>query len=105
MKKHFELARVGDNYQLSEGSKNSSLVIGADLQFDVKEYYKLVFEDVVENCEIEIENKCASDDKTGSMVCNTIKNITEKACKRMNEECFANDAAELSAENDLLSEE
>lgn len=88
MKKHYDLSLKEGKYQL-EGKETTDLFsIEADLQFDVKLFYQVIFEDVVESCEIKITNKCDVEDKTGKRIYDTLVDVSSKICKRLNEECF-----------------
>lgn len=89
MKKHYDLSLKDGKYQLEGKGTGDPFSIEPDLQFDVKSFYQVVFEDIVESCEIEIANKCAPEDKTGKRIYDTLVNVSDKICKRLNKECFS----------------
>jgi molybdopterin/thiamine biosynthesis adenylyltransferase len=70
-----------------------------NLQFDIRKFYEGVFVDVNEHIEIEIVNECNFSEndaqnivKKADYVYNSLIDITQNICSRLNEVCFTLDS-------------
>jgi hypothetical protein len=95
MKKEFRLTHNNGKYEfMKTGKSGTSFTIeSASLKFDIKDYYRVFFEDVSEKIEIDIVNDISAKDgaeigKVGHHIFITIKEVTDKICAKLNEEYF-----------------
>lgn len=95
MKKEFRLTHNNGKYEFMKTGKSgvTFAIDTASLKFDIKDYYKVFFEDVNEKIEIDITNNIADEDgveigKVGQHIFSTVKEITDKICSKLNEEYF-----------------
>ena len=105
MKKEFEFKYKDRKFFITkkEGSDEECFSIDVDnLQFDIKKFYEGLFIDIDEYIEMEIVDDCNFPEdgdliirKKAKHVFDSVKEITQEICLKLNQQCFSEEPSEL----------
>ena len=100
MKKQYDYIVQNETYSLVDSSdQKKRFTVTGNLQFNVKELYSIVFEDIDETCEIEICEKHDANDKTAVRVLAVIRQIVDEVKKQINIDIFPIEDTEATSED------
>lgn len=104
MKKEFLLRYIEGKFIVTKKGDSNEECFSIDednLQFDTKRFYEGLFLDVNEYIEMELIDECnfiegndPSIQKKAKHVYNSIKDITQEICLKLNEQCFTKEPSE-----------